>query len=853
MSCPNVVRANAISDLPPVTDQLERLTAALADSYAVERELGAGGMAMVYLARDIKHDRLVAVKVFRPELAASIGAERFLREIQVTAKLSHPHILPLYDSGEADGFLYYIMPYVEGESLSDLLAREKQLPIHDAIRIAREVAEALGQAHSYGLVHRDVKPQNILLSGGHAVVADFGIARAVSVAGGEKLTQTGMAVGTPAYMSPEQAAGDESIDGRSDLYSLGCVLYEMLVGQVPFTGPTPQSIIARHTMDTAPPPKIMRQTIPDDLEDVIYCALAKAPADRFHTASEFVEALDAVVTGGSPRLPKTGIVRRRGHLRGWRRAASAAAGVVAFVGIVGAAWVGWRLLRGGSASDGVGGLDPQRIAVLYFEDLSPDHSLSYVTDGLTEEIIRRLKTVEALDVVSRNGAAQFRSGEVSRDSVARALEAGTLVEGSVVPVGDRLRVSTYLVEGTSGADFARANLDVPAGEFFALQDSVAGNIARLLRERLGEEIQLRERQASTASLAAWALVQRGERLRKDAETRLLAEDPDGAFAAFTRADSVLRDAEATDPTWIEPIVLRGQIAYRRSRLAPDLQETVQWIETGLGHAERALRLDGEYAEALELRGTLRYWHWLQGVIPDPVEVENLLDSARADLELAVQREPSLASAQNVLSHLYTQYGDMGSALRAARSAYRADAYLTAASDILARLFYISYDLEQLTDARRWCGEARRRFPEDFRFTECRLWEMTTPAVEPDVDEAWRLLEQLTALAPEPIREFRRRRGMMVVGGILARAGLVDSAGAVMVRARAGYDLDPVGELQFLEAYMRTLAGDLDEATARLEQYASTVDDPLDAIDPDYWWWRDLRDYPRFRQLVGEER
>ena len=228
-----------------MTDELERLKTALADTYAVESELGAGGMATVYLARDLKHDRLVAVKVLRSEIAASLGHERFLREIQVTAKLTHPHILPLYDSGDADGFLYYVMPYVEGESLADMIHREQQLALHDAVRITREAASALAYAHSLGLVHRDIKPANIMLSGGHAVVADFGIARAVSEAGGEKITQTGMAVGTPTYMSPEQAAGEERLDGRSDVYALGCVLYEMLVGQPPFTGPNAQSIIAR--------------------------------------------------------------------------------------------------------------------------------------------------------------------------------------------------------------------------------------------------------------------------------------------------------------------------------------------------------------------------------------------------------------------------------------------------------------------------------------------------------------------------------------------------------------------------------------------------------------------------------
>ena len=291
---PAAPAAAAVSSYP-VTDQLDRLASALADRYAVERELGSGGMATVYLARDVKHDRLVAIKVLHPDLAASLGAERFLREIRVTAKLSHPHILPLYDSGEADGLLYYVMPFVEGESLGSKLEREKQLSIKETVQITREVAEALAHAHSYGLVHRDIKPDNIMMSGGHAIVADFGIATAVSEAGGEKLTQTGMAIGTPAYMSPEQALG-EPVDARSDVYSLGCMLYEMLIGQIPFTGATPQQIIARHSMDHIPQPSIMRDTIPEELEEIVFRSMAKLPADRYRTAFEMAEALAEVDT-----------------------------------------------------------------------------------------------------------------------------------------------------------------------------------------------------------------------------------------------------------------------------------------------------------------------------------------------------------------------------------------------------------------------------------------------------------------------------------------------------------------------------------------------------------------------------
>lgn len=288
-----------------MNEVFERLKTALAGTYTVERSIGEGGMAFIFLATDIKHDRSVAIKVLRPELTASLGAERFLNEIQITAGLQHPHILPLYDSGEVDGLLYYVMPLVEGETLAEYIAREKQLSIDEAIQIAREVAEALGHAHSHGLIHRDIKPDNVMMSGGHAVVADFGIAKAVSVSGGQKLTQSGMAIGTPAYMSPEQAAGDPDIDGRTDIYALGCMLYEMLVGEIPFTGRTSQAILARHTMDIVSPPSTVRQSVSPDLEDIVFCSMAKSPADRFRTASEMIDALKAVEIGSRPKISST--------------------------------------------------------------------------------------------------------------------------------------------------------------------------------------------------------------------------------------------------------------------------------------------------------------------------------------------------------------------------------------------------------------------------------------------------------------------------------------------------------------------------------------------------------------------
>ena len=277
----------------------ERLTTALADRYRLERELGAGGMATVYLAEDLKHHRKVAVKVLRPELAAVIGADRFLVEIRTTANLQHPHILPLHDSGEADSFLYYVMPYVEGESLRDRLNRETQLPVADAVRIATEVASALDYAHRHGVIHRDIKPENILLHDGSALVADFGIALAASKAGGTRMTETGMSLGTPHYMSPEQAMGEREITARSDVYALGAVTYEMLVGEPPFTGPSAQAIVAKVVTEVPRPLQPKRHTIPPQVEEAVLTALEKTPADRWASAAEF----SRVLNGGTTERP----------------------------------------------------------------------------------------------------------------------------------------------------------------------------------------------------------------------------------------------------------------------------------------------------------------------------------------------------------------------------------------------------------------------------------------------------------------------------------------------------------------------------------------------------------------------
>jgi tetratricopeptide (TPR) repeat protein len=423
-----------------MTEPFAALRDALADRYAVERELGAGGMSRVFLAHDLKHERPVAIKVLRPEIAAGLGPERFIREIKVAARLQHPHILPLYDSDQAAGVLYYVTPYVEGESLHELLERERQLPVEEALSITRQVAGALAYAHSRGIVHRDIKPANILLEGGEAIVADFGIALALSAAGpsrpGERLTEAGLAVGTPAYMSPEQAAGDPGVDRRTDIYSLGCVLYEMLAGAPPFSAPTPATVAARHPQDTPPSLSAIRATVPAPVEQAVGRALASAPADRFTTATEFVEALDAARPAAEPQ--------RRARLRQWTLAGAAAVAVIA------AAVVARKALTPPA-------VDPDLHVVLPFAVRS-GVGAAWMTGEQLESLlhdamarwsdVRMVGELRAHDAWAQAAVSLPSLQEALR--VARDLGAGLAAWGEAAPAGDSIAVRAGLYDVRRG-------------------------------------------------------------------------------------------------------------------------------------------------------------------------------------------------------------------------------------------------------------------------------------------------------------------------------------------------------------------------------------------------------------------
>jgi serine/threonine-protein kinase len=855
-----------------VPDVLEQLRAALGDRYDIERIVGEGGMATVFLATDLRHGRRVAIKTLRAELAASIGSDRFLREIRLAATLQHPNVLGLYDSGDADGILYYVMPFIEGESLRNRLNREQQLPLHDAVRITREAAEGLAYAHEHGVVHRDIKPENILLQNGHALVADFGIARAVGAAG-EKLTQTGMAVGTPHYMSPEQSLGADQVDGRSDVYSLGCVLYELLSGQPPFDGPNAMAILARHAMGQVPSIRIVRQSVPEELEDVVLQALEKTPADRFQKMSELAELLaDLEPTLATRRTTSPGVstvrrssarvqaVRRTMPVRilgeKWGTGARLWSISAALLAIVTAGGVGVsRLLSdsgAGAAEDPAAGRN--RLAVLYFEKApgAPD-SLGYLADGLTEALIRELGTVSGLQVISSSGVRPYRSGDVPLRKIAEELEVGTVVQGGIAQSGDRLRVTVALVDAGSGVELGSKTLERPRAEIFALQDDLAEEVSIFLRQRLGQAIELRKIQVGTRNTEAWELVQRAEQLTNEVDPLLAAADTAAAARRLNGADSLLAQAEARDSRWTSPIVKRGWLAYRQLDLIGTFEKTYigNWLDTGMAHAGRALELDPKDPAAFELRGTLQYWRWLLNLEPDQARAAKLVADAERDLRAAVAGNPHAAFAWTLLSHLLMGQSQTGEAKLAALNAYEADPYLTSARQTVWRLFQASLDLEDRTEATHWCEEGRRRFPDYTRFTECQIWLFALKGVPPDVPKAWTLLEEMVSLSPPNQRAYRQLYGQMLVALALARAGLQDSARAVALRSRGDAEIDPTRDQALIESLVRILLDDKDEALRLLSTYIATNPQFRASLARDQtWWFQSIRDDPRFKALVG---
>jgi serine/threonine-protein kinase len=696
-----------------VPELQDRLAEALAGRYAIERELGRGGMATVFLAEDVKHHRKVAVKVLHPDLAQALGADRFLREIEIAASLRHPHILPLYDSGEAGGYLYYVMPYVEGDSLRTRLTRERQLPIDDALRISREVADALSYAHARGVVHRDIKPENILLEAGHAVVADFGIAKAVATAGqATALTATGMSVGTPSYMSPEQTAGDPDLDGRSDLYSLGCVLYEMLAGQPPFSGATVESVVRQHVLTPPPPVTQFRPAVPASVADAVARALAKNPADRFNPVGQFAAALSDTPHAVAPAAGERVVLPRRvvGQL--------AAAGLLV-VAVIAAAWIFLRSDRGTSDAS---------IAVLPFTQLGDTASAMAV--GMHAEIVTQLTKTPGLRVASRSSSLEYGGSDKGEARIADELGVSTLLTGSVQRAGEQVRFSLALSDPVEGRQLWAESYDrrLTAENLFAMQAEVAREVAAAMQLQLSPAQEAELARPQTTDLAALNLYYRALPLwdvrfaDTDTITVRLLEEAVARDSTFAAAWGLLAQARSwLLRTGVSVDTLPALLAVNRAgTLAPGsldahvargyyLYYALADFEAALGEFDAVDRMVPNNSEVILARALLlrRLGRWEESIQLERHAAEldprnarisvDIADSYRfmrryADAERAFERTLALApaSTRGLVDMFLLLHAELGDTARARQFAAEAAAVIAPAVGALMRARVLAY-------------------------------------------------------------------------------------------------------------------------------------------------------------------
>jgi serine/threonine-protein kinase len=644
----------------------------LADRYAIEREIGRGGMATVYEAEDRKHGRKVAIKVLRPELAASLGPERFLREIGIAARLSHPHIVPLIDSGEADGLLYYVSQYVPGGSLRERLLKEPRMPLKDAIRIAQEVASGLDFAHRNGIVHRDVKPENILFADGHAVITDFGIARACASCGDDGLTDVGIAVGTPEYMSPEQASGDRNLETSSDTYSLACVVYEMLAGEPPLRGPSAQATIRRHVVESPRLVRVLRPDVPQSVERALSVALSKDPAQRFATILDFASALAAEDTP-TIRIP---VARTRS------------------------------------------------VAVLPFVNASPDADNEYLSDGITDELINALSRVRGLQVASRTSVFALKGKPQDVRAIGALLGAAEVLEGTVRKAGDRLRITVQLTSTADGRLLWSERYDRIFDDLFAVQDEIARTIVNKLRATSFADLSEPLPARYTQNVKAYGLYLRGrfawnKRTQEGVSEGIryfeaaITEDPTYAPAYTGLADSYALHVDYRSVPVAEGFALAKEYARKAIALDDTLAEahaSLAWSlfiydwnwDGAAAEFRRAISLDGSYATAhqwygflLAARGaheeSLLELHTALELDPASVSGRRSLgwayyyarryDQARYHLERAIAMNPTAEESFRVLGFTLLQMGHAGDAERVLRESLSlpgAGSYTTAA-------------------------------------------------------------------------------------------------------------------------------------------------------------------------------
>ena len=671
-----------------MADPRDRLQSGLADRYRIERELGRGGMATVFLALDLRHKRLVALKVLHPELAQALGPERFQREIETVARLQHPHILTVHDSGETVGQLWFTMPFVEGESLRDRLRRDQQLPVEVALRIATDAARALEYAHDHGVVHRDIKPENLLLTkDGSTLVADFGIARALS-AGDDRLTETGLSVGTPAYMSPEQAAGDRTLDARTDVYALGAVLYEMLAGEPPFTGPTAQAIIAKRFSGEVPRVRHVRPSVPESVEQAVLRALAPVPADRFASAAEFARALQPTViaptTSPTDQLaPARGSATGRVPGRARRQVPVAAMALVLGVLIGLGVLFAWRRSHPGG-DDERGGV--KRVAVLPFENLG-DSSDAYFADGLSDDVRGKLSQIAGLAVIARASSNEYRHTSKAPQEIARELGAEYLLTATVRwekhPDGtSRVRVSPELVRIQPGAVPTtkwQQGFDAALTDVFKVQADIASEVSEALDVALSDSTRRELAVKPTQNLDAYDAYLRGKEIRSGEIAPGVLHAAEAEFQRATALDSTFAAAWADLATTHILLFRTGGMQIRDAQAAGREVERATALGPGLPDVRAA---KGRYQEVVrgDVAGALREYEAGLRAAPNRGDLLSLVSGAEATLgrsaaalshlEQATRLDPRSPGVAAGLSGMYfdlRRYAEARAALDRARA------------------------------------------------------------------------------------------------------------------------------------------------------------------------------------------
>jgi TolB-like protein/tetratricopeptide (TPR) repeat protein len=826
----------------PVSDaMLGRLREALGRRYRIEREIGQGGMAVVYLAHDLRHDRAVALKVLRPELSAYVGAERFLREIHIAAQLSHPHVLALYDSGDADGLLYFVMPYVEGESLRQKIGRLGPLPLAEAVAIAGEVADALAYAHELGVVHRDIKPENILLSHGHAAIADFGIARAIAGAGrgpAAAITTTGISPGTPLYMSPEQAAGEHALDQRADIYSLGCVLFEMLTGRPPFAGATPQALLVQHATGTVPSARAARPEVPEALDAAVRKALAKAPADRFRTAAEFRAAFGgtSAAAAPSPAAPQLGAAVR------WRnRAIATGAVLVATAGVM-------LLLREGQAPPPPAPQPraPLSVVVQPFEDLTGH--LRTAAAELTERLTHRLQQVPALTVPAYTVVAGLPNA--SLDTLQARFKPDRVVVGRLAEAHGRLEARLQIVDAATSTALSDTTVAAPRGGVAA--DSLADRLGVFVRHAFWNELDREARRARVRNPEAWSLVTRARELRNDASLAIQYYADGQGFRSLDAADSLLREAyerdQASDLIPVEQAAIAERRAFYVEAFGQMLRHMPAHLPAPAEERRRALAelnplIEREHgpADALELRGRVEEGLWRE------LHADSLLDAAIADYRAATELETHRASAWRSLASAYLSAGLFTDALWAIQHAFDEDVFELDRKALLRAQFDVALRAGEYDLAAQACRAGAADWPTSELFNDCdlQLWAHTRD----DRRSAADARAKADSLAPHELLPIMRPLRELWVADILARAGLGDSADHVAQRATRDVPAAWQPLLLAEEAYLRLQRGDPDSALALIGAVVRidpTIRNVLRAVP----WFAPLHADPRFERTVS---